>query len=98
MQPRFPRVKAVEPLPEKRLRVTFDNDTTKIYDCKPLLAEEPFRLLVDDAFFRTVRVEPSGYAIAWNDRVDLAESELWLHGESANAQVAVTTATERDVR
>lgn len=82
MQTAYPRLRTVEPLAGKKLRVTFANDATKIYDCKPLLKEEPFRLLGDEAFFRSVHVEPHGYAVAWSDEIDLAESELWLHGES----------------
>jgi hypothetical protein len=90
MQTTFPRIKAVEPLPGKRLHVTFTNDTVKIYDCSHLLGKEPFRLLRDEAFFRCVRVEPNGYAVAWSDGVDLAESELWLHGEPPNTRLQRT--------
>jgi Protein of unknown function (DUF2442) len=81
METTFPRIKAVNPLPAKRLRVTFTNDIVKIYDCSNLLDEEPFRPLRDEAFFHCVRVERNGYAVVWSDGVDLAESELWLHGE-----------------
>ncbi len=84
MQTSYPKLKAVKPLSGKRLRVTFANGTIKIYDCNPLLEKNPFRLLRDDGFFRSVHVEPHGYAVIWNDHVDLAESELWLHGESPN--------------
>ena len=90
MQTSFPRLKAVEPLSGKRLRATFINGTTKIYDCTPLLKEEAFQLLRDDAFFRGVSVEPHGYAVVWNDQVDLAESELWLHGKTSNDRLQRT--------
>lgn len=81
MQTTFPRLKTVEPLAGKKLRVTFIDETVKIYDCTHLLEEEPFQPLNNESFFRCVRVEPHGYAVAWNDQVDLAESELWLHGQ-----------------
>lgn len=84
MRTTFPRLKAVEPIERKKLRVTFVDNTIKIYDCTHLLDKEPFSLLRDEAFFRCVHVEPHGYAVVWNDQVDLAESELWLHGESPN--------------
>ncbi len=87
MQTTFPRLKAVEPLAEKRLRVTFVNETIKIYDCKPLIEKEPFQRLGDEAFFRCVHVEPHGYAVVWDDQVDLAESELWLHGQTPNTRL-----------
>lgn len=76
----YPKIKAVQPLADKRLRVTFVNDQVRVYDCIPLLDIAAFQLLRDDAFFRSVSVDPHGYGIMWNHEVDLAESELWLHG------------------
>jgi hypothetical protein len=60
----------------------------KVYDCKPLLKEEPFKLLQNENFFKRVKVDSGGYGISWNDDIDLAESELWLKGVSVNTQVA----------
>ncbi len=76
----YPKVRSVEPIPRKRLRVSFEDGSVRIYDCKPLLEEPAFRHLNDDAFFRNVRPDPHGYGVAWNDDTDLAESELWLGG------------------
>lgn len=76
----YPKVKSVQALVGKRLLVTFDNNQTKVYDCAPVLDEPAFQLLRDDAFFRNVHADPNGYGIVWNDEVDLAESEVWLHG------------------
>ncbi len=75
-----PRIKAVEPLEEKRLLVTFDNEVRKIYDCRDILELERFQLLHRDAFFRAVKVDPGGYGVSWNDDMDLSEYELWTHG------------------
>ncbi len=76
----YPKVRSVQALPGKTLRVTFANGQVRLYDCTPLLDKDAFRLLKDDAFFKNVSVDPNGYGIAWSDNVDLAESELWLHG------------------
>lgn len=84
----YPRVKSVQALPSKRLRVVFENNEVRVYDCTPLLQESAFRSLRDDAFFRNVRPDPHGYGIAWSDEVDLAESELWLHGTPEQAAAA----------
>lgn len=81
----YPRVKSVHALPSKRLRVTFENNEVRVYDCTPLLQEPPFRSLQDDAFFRKVYADPHGYGVAWSDEVDLAESELWLNGKPEHA-------------
>jgi hypothetical protein len=76
----YPRVRSVQALPAKRLRVTFENGEVKLYDCTPLLDEPAFQPLRDEAFFRNVSPDRHGYAVIWNDAVDLAEAELWLHG------------------
>jgi hypothetical protein len=76
----YPKVKAVQVLTGKRLRVTFPDRQVRLYDCTSLLDQDAFRLLRDDAFFKNVSVDPNGYGIAWTDSVDLAEPELWLHG------------------
>jgi hypothetical protein len=79
----YPRVQAVQPLPGKKLLITFSTGDARIYDCGPLLKEEAFRALADDGFFQKVRSDPHGYAVIWSDDVDLAESELWIHGKPA---------------
>lgn len=82
----YPKVAAVEPLENKRLRVTFVNGAQKVYDCRALMEEEMFRPLRDEALFKRVQADPHGYAVIWNDEIDLSESELWLHGESADSR------------
>ena len=81
----YPKVKAVRPLPEKCLRVEFANGAIRIYDCTLLLEKPAFRLLKAEAFFRNVHADPHGYGIWWSDDVDLAESELWIHGKTEQA-------------
>ncbi len=87
MHTQFPRLKSVKPLAGKRLCVTFVNDAVRIYDCGHLLESEPFKRLRDETFFRCVHVEPHGYAVVWDEQLDLAESELWLHGKSPNTRL-----------
>ncbi len=77
---KYPKVKFVQAVPAKKLRVIFENNEVKVYDCTPLLDEPSFQPLRDDAFFRNVSPDPHGYAVFWNEDIDLAESELWLHG------------------
>jgi hypothetical protein len=75
----YPKVTSVVPLPGKRLRVTFDNGDVRVYDCKALLADPAFRLLNDEALFRSVQADLYGYGVVWSDALDLSESELWLN-------------------
>jgi hypothetical protein len=63
--------------------VHFANGVDKIYDCRPILSRPQFHLLNTPAFFRSVRVDPGGYGISWNDDIDLSEYELWTNGKPA---------------
>ena len=81
----YPLVSSVTPLAGKRLLVTFANGGSKIYDCSPLLEEEAFRPLQDDTLFNSVHVDPHGYAVIWSDEIDLAESEIWINGETVSS-------------
>jgi len=76
-----PKIQSVAPLADKRLLVKFVNGAERIYDCARLLHREPFELLKNEAFFKSVKVDPGGYGISWNDDVDLSEYELWVNGK-----------------
>ncbi len=78
----YPKIRSVEPRPDKFIRVTFDNGVKKDYDCRPLLQSKAFQPLQDDAIFRCAHADPHGYGVIWNEEIDLAESEIWLHGRS----------------
>ncbi len=75
-----PKILSVQVLEQKRLLVKFINDSEKVYDCGPLLSMEMFQVLRNDAFFKSVRVDPGGYGVSWNDYADLSEYELWTNG------------------
>ena len=77
---RYPTVKSVQALKGKRLLVIFSNNIKKIYDCSPLLAEDIYSALANDAIFKNVKADQGGYGIRWTDEIDLAESELWING------------------
>ncbi len=88
MEETFPRIASVTPLSRKRLLVAFRNRVTKIYDCTPLLRHDAFRPLQDEVLFRYAHADAHGHGVIWNDQIDLAESEIWLHGESAEQGVS----------
>ena len=80
-----PQVKSVQPLSDRRLLVTFINGTQKVYDCYGIMQLERFRLLQNEAFFRTITVDPGGYGVSWNDEMDLSDYELWNNGVEVGA-------------
>ena len=75
------KVVSVIPLKGMKLLVFFENGVIKKFDVKPLLSDFPeFALLHDPAIFQLVQVEPGGYGVSWNDKLDCSEGELWKHG------------------
>jgi len=77
---KYPKIKNVKPLKEKKLLVTFENNDKKIYDCSSLLEDDAFNPLLNNTIFNSVKVDKHGYGIIWNDDIDLSESEIWLNG------------------
>ena len=77
---KYPKIKSVEPLSGKRLKVEFSNGAIRIYDCRPLLSQSPFLRLKNESLFREVRPDKHGYGVVWSEDIDLVESELWIHG------------------
>lgn len=77
---RAPKIKAVKPIGETQLLITFMNEIEKIYDCRHLLSRPEFNLLRIPAFFKAVRIDTGGYGISWSDNLDLSEYELWTNG------------------
>jgi len=81
----YPKVTSVQPKPGKTLLVEFANGERKVYDCSPLLKSEAFQSLQDEAIFKCAHADSHGYGVIWNDDIDLAESEVWLNGRTAEA-------------
>lgn len=75
-------LKSVKPLENFILEAEFADGTVKQYDVKPLSNEIPeFSELVSNPdLFRKAEVICCGYAVAWNDVLDLASEEIWDNG------------------
>lgn len=86
----FHKVRSVQPLPDYLLLVRFQDSTQKRYDVKPLFTKWPvFQSLQKvPGLYQQVRVEPGGYAVAWNDDIDLSCDELWENGNTVEGDVA----------
>ena len=77
----IPRIKTASPIDDHTLLVTFDNNEKRKYDVQPLLSKSMFEPLKNPVLFRSFRIESGGYAITWNENIDLSEYELWSHGQ-----------------
>ena len=79
---KYPKILGVKALTGKRIEVVFEGDIVKVYECAPLLKEEPFTSLEDEVLFQNARPDTGGYGVVWNDFIDLSESEIWENGRS----------------
>lgn len=82
------KVKSVLPIENMLLRVVFNNDIVKTYDVNQLVDTFPiYKELIDnDPLFNQVQVDCGGYAIAWNEDIDISETELWENGKVIEVQ------------
>lgn len=79
---KYPKVKSVIPSDNLHIIVTFDNDVIKKYDVSQLLSQFPdYEVLRSNDIFNLVHVDCGGYAVAWNDELDISECELWDNSE-----------------
>ena len=52
-------------------------------DVSRLWHNEMFAPLKNPSFFKNVKVETGGYAVYWNDNIDISEYELWKNGKNS---------------
>lgn len=77
---KYPTIKSAEAIDNQTLIVEFFNQEKRQYNITRLLKKEVFLPLKNPAFFKNFWVEQGGYAIVWNEDIDLSEYELWIHG------------------
>ncbi len=78
---KYPKILKVQVLNKTNLLVEFDNNEQKIYNISSLLINPIFALLKDFNLFKNVQIEAGGYAISWNNEIDLSEYELYTNGK-----------------
>ena len=77
-----PKIVSARPVDDHTLVVEFDNNERKKYDIFPLLSKSMFEPLKNPVLFRSFKIEKGGYAIVWNEDIDVSEYELWRHGQA----------------
>lgn len=81
------RVKAVRPLDELCLMITFTTGEKRIYDATPLLKYPAYQPLKDKAVFDRVYVECG--TLVWNDgKIDIAPERLYEESYAYEAEDA----------
>lgn len=77
----FHRIEEIIPLENMILKIKFKNKIIKYYDVKKILNKiEKFKILENTSIFNNVKVDVGGYAIVWNDELDISCEELYNNG------------------
>ncbi|VEN73138.1 conserved hypothetical protein [Candidatus Desulfarcum epimagneticum] len=77
---KYPTIKSVKTVEKNTLIVHFSNNEKRKYDVTPLLNKKMFSALKNSAFFKNVRIDTGGYALIWNEDIDISEYEIWRNG------------------
>jgi len=71
-----PQVRHVEPMPNYRLKIMFENDEIKEFDATPFLDKGIFNELKNENYFKQVRV--SFGSVEWPNEQDFSKDTLYL--------------------
>lgn len=82
----YPRIIDAKVINRYMLVVHFSNQESKVYDIRPLLEKGMFEPLQSFAFFKNFKIESGGYALVWNEEIDISEYELWKNGMPARKE------------
>ncbi|HCQ22718.1 MAG: DUF2442 domain-containing protein [Aphanizomenon sp.] len=76
------RIVSAQAIDDHNLIIKFTNNELKKYDISKLLDNPMFSPLKNPAFFRNFIIDSGGYALVWNEDIDISEYELWQNGIS----------------
>ena len=78
----IPRIKMVEPLPDYKLKVLFDDGKTVIYNVKEDIETiESYKdLAAVQGLFEQVQLDESRTCVYWNDQIDLPSDTIYEYG------------------
>lgn len=80
----FHKIVSVTPSGELTFDAVFSNGDKRRYDVAPLLTKfSAFNALREvPGLFERIHVDAGGYAVAWNDELDLECEDIWELGVS----------------
>ena len=79
-----PKIVAAQAINDRTLWIEFSNYEVRKYDISKLLEKPMFKSLRNPHFFRNFSIDTGGYALIWNDEIDISEYELWQNGAIAD--------------
>ena len=79
----IPRISRIEPMADFKIRVTFDEGRTVVYDVgvdiKEIKAFEDLKTL--SYLFKNATLDSSRTCIVWNERIDLPSDTIYEYGQ-----------------
>ena len=79
----IPRISRIEPMADFKIRVTFDEGRTVVYDVgvdiKEIRAFEDLKSL--PYLFKNATLDSSRTCIVWNERIDLPSDTIYEYGQ-----------------
>ena len=79
----IPRISRIEPMADFKIRVTFDEGRTVVYDVgvdiKEIKAFEDLKTL--PYLFKNATLDSSRTCIVWNEKIDLPSDTIYEYGQ-----------------
>ena len=75
------RVTTVYPLEGTKLIVWFQGGESRLFDCKKNLSRSEFAQIKKTSTFENVEVTAAGYAVSWNNEIDVTSKDLFEKGQ-----------------
>jgi hypothetical protein len=72
-----PRIVKVQPLPNSKIELTFENGEVGVFDVSPYISGSWYGRLSEPDYFRTVHIVDGGTGIEWKEGQDIAPHELY---------------------
>lgn len=91
----FHKIKELRTDDNLNLYVIFTNGIEKAYDIRQMFpVYAPMKALEDTELFKKAKLSPGGYAIEWNDDLDLDAEEIWECGTETGVRYFLTPKEE----
>ena len=85
----IPRIKAIVPLHDFLLSVSFDDGKQVVYDVKTDFNLPGYRQLADvPGLFKQVQLDQSRTCVFWSDEIDLPSDAIYEFGRENKVQTA----------
>lgn len=91
----FHKIKNLKACDDLTLHAIFTNGVEKVYNIRQMFpVYTPMKALEDINLFKQAKVSPGGYAVVWNDDLDLDANDIWEDGVDTGNRYYLTPKEE----